>query len=151
MYLDQLGIGQLLPATAASVAPLTLSGTPAGQEHVCIGGQVEIRRVAVVVTTAINSTGAVVITVRNRPVCASNAVQPAITTLTIPSSATAGQVYYKDINQAVVVPGGSLFFDVTTAATTGGAAICGYIAQEDPEQPSNVLTSGGLPKMILSA
>ena len=51
-----------------------------------------------------------------------------------------GKVVYKDINEALIAPGGSLVFEVTTAAAGGGAAgggIYGFVASEDPEYKVN--------------
>jgi hypothetical protein len=80
------------------------------------------------------------VTVRARPVVGSAAGQVTLGTLSIPGGTAAGKVVYKDLNQQAIQPGGSLVFEVTTAAAGGGAAgagLCGFIAQEDPEYPVN--------------
>lgn len=136
MYNNQFGIGKLVPALAASVAPGSLASAAVISEHACIGERVAIQRVAVAVSTAVVSTGAVVVTVRNRPTVGSASGQSTITTLSIPAGTAAGKVVYKDINEALIAPGGSIVFEVTTAAAGGGAAgagVCGYVASEDPE------------------
>ena len=141
MYVNDLGLGQLVPALAASVAPGSLGSTAVISEHVCIGNQVEIRRVAIAISTATVSTGNIVVTVRNRPTVGSATGQSTLATLTIPTGVAAGKVYYKDVNQAIIVPGGSIAFEVTTAAAGGsaaGAGVCGFIAQEDPEYAPNL-------------
>jgi len=123
--MDQLGIGQLMPASSASVAPGSLTSAAVIAEHACVSGQVEIRRVAIAISTATVSTGNIVVTVRNRPTLGSATNQTTVTTMTIPSGVAAGQVYYKDVNQSVVQPGGSLAFEVTTAAAGGSSAGAG--------------------------
>lgn len=148
MYVNDLGLGQLVPALAASVAPGSLTSAAVIAEHACIGNQVEIRRIAIAISTATVSTGNIVVTVRNRPTVGSATGQSTLATLTIPTGVAAGKVYYKDVNQSVVVPGGSIAFEVTTAAAGGsaaGAGVCGYIAQEDPEYAPN------LSSMVVSA
>lgn len=140
MYTNQSGLGKLVPALAASVAPGSLTSTAVISEHACIGERMAIQRVAVAVSTAVVSSGAVVVTVRNRPVVGSATGQSTITTLSIPAGTAAGKVLYKDINESLIQPGGSLVFEVTTAAAGGGAAgagLCGYIASEDPEYKLN--------------
>lgn len=140
MYSNQLGIGKLVPALAASVAPAVVTATGVKAEFASIGERVAIQRVAVVVSTAVVSSGGVVVTVKNRPTVGSATSEATITTLTIPAGTAAGKVVYKAINEALIAPGGSLAFDVTTAAAGGGAAgaiVCGFIASEDPEVPAN--------------
>mgnify|MGYP003347377665 FL=1 len=95
---------------------------------------------SIAISTAVVSSGGVVITVKNRPTVASAAGESTITTLTVPAGTAAGKVVYKDINEALIVPGGSLVFEVTTAAAGGGAAgggIYGFVACEDPEYKLN--------------
>lgn len=140
MYTNQLGLGQMMPALAASVAPGSLASAAVIAEHACVGERVEVKRVALAVSTSVVSSAPVVVTVRARPVVGSSAGQVTIATLSIPGGTAAGKVVYKDLNQQAIQPGGSLLFEVTTAAAGGGAAgagLCGFIAQEDPEYPVN--------------
>ena len=140
MYQHQSGLGKLVPALSASVAPGSLASTAVICEYACVGERMGIQRVAVAISTAVVSSGGVVVTIRNRPTVASATGQSTITTLTIPAGTAAGKVVYKDINEALIVPGGSLVFEVTTAAAGGGAAgqgVCGFVASEDPEYKLN--------------
>ena len=146
MYSNQMGIGKLVPALSTAVAPAVLTSTGVKSEFACIGERVAIQRVAIAISTAVVSSGGVVITVKNRPVVASAGTpgtataESTITTLTVPAGTAAGKVVYKDINEALIVPGGSLVFEVTTAAAGGGAAgggIYGFVASEDPEYKTN--------------
>lgn len=140
MYQHQSGFGKLVPALAASVAPGSLASAAVIAEYACVGERMAIQRVAVAISTSVVSTGGVVVTVRNRPTLASASGQSTITTLTIPAGTAAGKVVYKDINEALIAPGGSLVFEVTTAAAGGGAAgagVCGFVAAEDPEYKLN--------------
>lgn len=137
MYVNQYGFGKMIPALSASVAPAVVSSTGVKAEYACIGERTAIQRVAVAVSTAINSTGAVVVTVKNRPTVASASGESTITTISIPAGTAAGKVVYKDINEALIAPGGSLVFEVTTAATSAGAGLFGFVAAEDPEYKLN--------------
>ena len=141
MYSNQGIFGKLVPALSGAVAPAVFTSTGVKSEYACIGERVAIQRVAVVVSTAVVSTGAVVVTVKNRPTVASATGEASITTLSIPAGTAAGKVVYKDINEALIAPGGSLVFEVTTAAAGGsaaGAGVCGFIVQEDPEYAPNL-------------
>lgn len=140
MYSVQSSFGKIVPALAASVAPGSLTSTAVIAEYAVIAERVDVQRLAVVVSTAVVSTGSVVVTVRNRPTVGSATGQSTITTLTIPAGTAAGKVVYKDINQANLIPGGSIAFEVTTASAGGGAAgavVCGMVIAEDPEDKRN--------------
>lgn len=140
MYSHQSGFGKLVPALSGAVAPAVLTSTGVKSEYACIGERVAIQRVAISISTAVVSSGGVVVTVKNRPTLASATGESSITTLTIPAGTAAGKVVYKDINEALIVPGGSLVFEVTTAAAGGGAAgagIYGFVMSEDPEYKLN--------------
>jgi len=141
MYVNQGILGKLMPILDTGAVASALSGAAVIAEHACIGNQVEIRRVAIAISTATVSSGNIVVTVRNRPTVGSASGQSTLATLTIPTGVAAGKVYYKDVNQSIIVPGGSIAFEVTTAAAGGGAAgagVCGFIAQEDPEYAPNL-------------
>jgi hypothetical protein len=140
MYSHQSGFGKLIPALSTAVAPAVLTSTGVKSEFACVGERMAIQRVAIAISTAVVSSGGVVITVKNRPTIASATGEATITTLTVPAGTAAGKVVYKDINEALIVPGGSLVFEVTTAAAGGGAAgggIYGFVASEDPEYKLN--------------
>lgn len=132
-YTDQLGIGQLVPSL--STAPAVTSSVADVMEYTCVGSRVDICRIAVCVSTVPTGT-APVITVSRRPGGPGvSAGAVTIATLTVPLAAgggAIGNVYYKDVNQVSIGPGEALCFRVTTASTAG-AVVCGFIAQEDPE------------------
>ena len=146
MYVNQGVLGKLMPILDTGSVASALSGSLAGSdgdrlaEFVCVGERVEVVRIAVAIATATVSTGSILITVVNRPTAKSATGQVTIGTITIPTGVAAGKVYYKDVNQASIAPGGSLCFIVTTAAAGGskaGAGIPGFVAQEDPEYKLN--------------
>lgn len=78
-----------------------------------------IRRVAVVVTTAV-TTPAPVLSFDLRPTAGSNTdrVAGGVGTLTIPASSPLGRVIYKDLN-ATLLPGQEVVVNATTAAGAG--------------------------------
>lgn len=135
MYVNQLGIGQLVPSLAASVAPGSISATGVRAEYACIGGRVEIVRVAAVLAVAAGA-GAATVQVKRRSAPGVSAGEEVVATLTIPASTVAGKVVYKDINQVVLSVGQALAFEVT-AASAAGTAVFGFMAHEDAEYKLN--------------
>lgn len=97
-----------------------------------------LRQIALVVTTAMNSTGAAVVQVKKYPAAGSSANAVLLGSLSIPAAAVGGQVYYKDIPAVKLLPGQELVFEVTTASTTAGKGICLFDADDNPERPANV-------------
>jgi hypothetical protein len=143
MYIDNIGVGQLVPSKSVTVAPGSLTSAPADIAEYVAVGPVEIVRVAASIVTSPTVT-ATVITVYRRSGPNVTAGQSVIATLTLPVGTAIGSVVYKDINQARIAAGEVLAFNVTTASTAG-TAICGFIAQDDPEYRLNES------KMIASA
>lgn len=78
-----------------------------------------LRRLAVVVTTAV-TTPAAVVSLDLRPTAGSNTgrVPGGVGTLTIPSASPQGRVIYKDLN-TTLLPGQEVVVNVTTAAGAG--------------------------------
>ena len=142
MYVDNVGVGQLVPSKSASVAPGSLTAAADIAEYVALG-PVELVRLAASIVVAPTVT-ATVITVYRRSGPNVTAGQATIATLTLPVGTAIGSVVYKDINQFRLAAGEALAFAVTTTSTAG-SAVCGFIAQDDPEYRLNES------KMIASA
>lgn len=91
------------------------------------------------VTTAIVSTGAVVITLKKRVLPNSSSGEVVIGTLSIPAGAVAGAVYYRTFDEDLAAntfrPGDELVYEVTTASAGGGAAGAGIPLPEFWEHP----------------
>lgn len=98
---------------------------------------VRVWRLVVKVTTSISSTGAVVVALKRRPTYGSSSGEVNLGTVSIPAAAVANAVYYKDITPYNCLIGDQLVFDCTTAASTSGAAIAGFLADFDPEAAAN--------------
>jgi hypothetical protein len=132
----------MYPNKRLSVTPL---GTPAAQVYTAaavhtyseiLGTQVDVCRLMNVVSTAVVSTGAVVLRFLYRPVPNSAAGQVILGTLSIPAATAAGICVYKDIDPVTCAPGGQIVQEVTTIAAGGGAAGAGvpcYEANHDPD------------------
>lgn len=135
MYVNQLGIGQLVPSKSASVAPGSLTSAADIAEYVCIGSPVEIVRIAAAIVTSPTVT-ATVITVYRRSGPNVTAGQVTLGTITLPVATAIGNVVYKDLNQQRLAVGECLAFAVTTTSSAG-TAVCGFLAQEDPEYKLN--------------
>lgn len=108
--------------------------------------KVQVPTLAFLVSTAVVSTGAVVVQYILQPIIASSSGQTILGTITIPAGTAAGQVYRNNIGDgAVLLPGYTIQVNVTTAAAGGGAAGAGYAMFEDvaesPESPVNFTNS----------
>ena len=137
----------VVPNGTGVLAADDLSATGVHGEYICVK-RFELSRLLAVVTTAVVSTGAVVITVTQRLSPGTAAGQVTLGTLSIPAATVLGKEVYKDIDPAVVLPGQTIAFNVTTAAAGGGAAggaVYAFEAMDRPEQPAN------LANMLLSA
>lgn len=102
--------------------------------------QVLVAELRAMITTAVVSTGGVVVAFKRYPTYGSSAGAVTLGTLTIPAGTAAGKVVYKRINPSNLIPGDQLVAEVTTAAAGGGAAggaLYSFSAEEDPEYPPN--------------
>jgi hypothetical protein len=108
---------------AAALLDLTAAAVD-GDARVFLS-KVKVNRIAVCVTTAVVSTGAVVVAFKKRPTPGSTSGDSTIGSISIPAGTAVGKVYYKDISPAVLNAGDELVFQVTTAAAGGGAAGAG--------------------------
>lgn len=128
-----------------SLAPSTLSAqsltSAADVLTYHVASQCQLVRAMAKVTTAVVSSGAVVVQVVRRPVNGSATGESVLATITIPAGTAQGKVVYKDVAAGTGVEAGNeLIFRVSTAAAGGGAAgaMLGLVeAIEDPEVPLN--------------
>lgn len=127
----------VVPLGTMAPSVLTSTGVPANSINYLGLNNLRVTRLYFKVTTAINSTGAVVLQFYGRPVYGSATNQVSLGTLTIPSTAVADQVYYKDITPVNAIAGYQYVMNVNTAATTGGAGIWGMELDLDPETAAN--------------
>lgn len=99
-----------------------------------------ITRIYAYITTAVVSSGAVVVTFRRRPVYGASTNQSTLGTLSIPAAQAKDGMVYKDITPVNCNIGDEIAFEVTTAAAGGGAAggaIYDFEADMDPETAAN--------------
>lgn len=113
-----------------------------------VGSQMDVTRLMAIVTTAVVSTGAVVVKFWRRPTFGSTASQVLLGQLSIPAGTAAGKVLYKDISPTQVNPGEEISFEVTTAAAGGGAAGGAVYELELSDSPE---AGGNQANMIASA
>jgi hypothetical protein len=127
-----------MPLLAAGPQVLTAA---ADVQYYSCPAKFQVQRIMATITTALNSTGTTVINVFSRPTHGSVVGQVLLGTLNIPNTAVVGQCYYKLVADNVL--GGSVFagqevvFTVATVATTAGAALLSFLADESPEVPLN--------------
>jgi hypothetical protein len=98
-----------------------------------------VRRVAIALSTAISSTGSVVVAIKKYVTMNSSVGEVSLGTITIPAGTAAGAVYYKDLAAVQkIIPGQELVFEVTTAATSAGKGLPIFDADDSPEMPANM-------------
>lgn len=98
-----------------------LSGTGVHSYSYLVLSQCELKRFAAHITTVMN--GAATVVAKRRPgglgVTSGEVV---VGTLILPTAAPVGQVLFKDVTPVELVAGDQLVFEVTSSATSGGAA-----------------------------
>lgn len=98
----------------------------------------QVKRLMFAVTTLFSTSTPAIINFYARPTHGSTTGQVLLGFLTIPTAAAVGKCYYKDIEPAQRVPAGwELVVNVGTAATSAGAGIPNFEADESPEVPLN--------------
>lgn len=110
----------------------------------------DVDRLLAVVSTAVVSTGAVVLTFYRCPTLDSGGAGARVSlgTLSIPAATAVGKVVYKDISPTLVVPGDQIIVKVTTAAAGGGAAGNAFHDVQFSDSPD---APGNLSNMLASA
>jgi len=78
------------------------------------------------ISTQTVSSGNIVVTVKKRNAVSSSSGETTVSTITIPTAATVGQVYGKYIDPVVFGVGDVIAFEVTTAYAGGGADGAGF-------------------------
>lgn len=125
--LSKLSAAELLTAVAVTSAQTIMQ-------------QSIVKKIGFVLTTAVVSTGSVVVEFYKRPTAGSTGSQVLLGTLTIPAGTAAGKTLYKNITPVSVAIGGDISCSIATAAAGGGAAGAGVsmvILEEDPESDVN--------------
>lgn len=120
-------------------SPLSLASGSTEEHILFIGGTA--RRLMVCVTTAVVSTGNVVVSFFKRSGPGVSSGQVSLGTISIPPAALVGSVYYKEIESPDFAPGQALFIQVSTAAAGGGAVGAGVMGVDlfhRPEASLNV-------------
>lgn len=132
MYIYKQSI--LVPVSLQSLASAAVINRYA------VAKQCDVLRLEFPISTAVVSSGNVIVTFKQRPVIGSASGEVTLGTLSIPNGAAAGQVYYKDIDPVMCKEGQEIIAEVTTAAAGMGAAGNGQaivVVQEDPEVAAN--------------
>lgn len=139
MYANKLG-GMVSAPAAGSL-------TAAANIHKFMAlAKVQVKRYAFVVTTAVVSTGNVVLAIYKRKSPGQAAGQVQVGTISIPNGAAVGDVYYEDFSDAgnlvaSLQPGESIECDVSTAAAGGGAAGQGIFVPEEIEESPEIVAN----------
>lgn len=136
------GVDTRLNANQPFVAPTTADDLSATGDAAVIWDilrPMTIVRIGALVSTAVVSTGGVVIPFDRRILTGSDTgrVDAGIGTITIPAGTAAGKVVYKDITPVDVNVGDQIVPEVTTAATSSGAARYFFEGRDRHETPAN--------------
>lgn len=130
-----------VPNGTGVLAADDLSATGVHGEYLVMR-KVNVDRLYALITTAVVSTGAVVIAFKARSAPGVTAGQVTIASVSVPAGSAVGKVVYKDgFDPYEMNPGQALAIEVTTAAAGGGAAggaVYGFEFQDSPEQPANI-------------
>lgn len=118
----------------------SVSGASTGVKgEMCVGSMRLFVRSVHVVTQTANATTAAVINFIRRPTAGSASGETTIATITVPTTATAGQVYYKDGLNVRLMPGESVVVSVGTAGGAGFTSFSGIInVERSTEVPGNI-------------
>lgn len=128
-YPQEGSAGAVIPVGSGVLAADDLSATGVHGEYMfCQRGSV--KKLMAAVTTVLN--GPAVITFRKRVTTGSATGASVLGTITIPTATAVGKVMYKEIDPVDMAVGDCIAFDVTTAATSGGA-IYAFLHDLDPE------------------
>src|SRR5258708_3619321 len=92
-----------------------------------------IKQLAVKATTAMVSTGGIVVTFRRRPAYGSSAGQSVLGTVTVAKTSVVDLVYVNNITPVNIAAGDQIVADCTTAATTSGSGIAYLLADFSAE------------------
>lgn len=99
----------------------------------------ELKRLLALISTAIVSTGAVVVAFKKYIVYGDSTGAVTCGTLSLPAGTAKDKVYYKEIEPVTFEVGDQLIMEVTTAAAGGGAAggaIYLFDEYDSPDQPT---------------
>lgn len=109
-------------------------------QNFVVTDQMQVNELFFVVSTAVVSSGNVVVTFKRRPTIGSASGEVTIGTLNIPNAAAVGKCYYKRVTPVVCAASEQIIVEVTTAAAGMGAAGngMGFVrADSDPETEAN--------------
>jgi len=139
MYLNKI---RTVSPLAAGEIDLASTGVV---QYFVLSDSAKVTRCIAMVSTALVSTGAVVLSFYQRPTHGSTSGEVLIATLTVPAATAVGSSLYKDVAGVTVQAGQEVVVKVVTAATTSGKCILNFVGDEAPEIAAN------LSKLTLSA
>jgi hypothetical protein len=119
-----------------------LSGTGVHSYSYLVSSQHELKRFMAHITTVLS--GAATVQLKRRPGgLGVTAGEEVVGELILPDAASVGQVYYKDVQPVELEVGDELVFEVSAAATSGGAAYDLELCNdpEDPRENSDMVES----------
>lgn len=132
------------PKSAGYQTAMNLAAAAAQWQGYAVMYPISIKRSMFFVTTAVSaSTTAPQVAVKSRPTYGSATGAVVISTITIPSGATAGQVYYANVSDNVRIQVGyELSLECTVQAVDGttatGAGFMGCIYEMSPDANQNM-------------
>ena len=130
-----------VPNGSGVLAADDLTAAAVHGEYLCVKKSV-VKSLKVLISTAVVSTGAVVIAFKKRSAPGVSAAEVTMGSVSVPAGTALGKVVYKDLSSLYEFePGMALAIEITTAAAGGGAAggaVYGFEFEDAPEQPANI-------------
>lgn len=142
MYDKLMANGCIVPKGTGVLGVETLSAAAAVHGGYLVMKRCKIKRLFFAVSTAVAADSAApVVEFNRRPTLDSATGEVQLGQLTIPDGATAGKVYYKDIDPVTLEVGDELSLEHVTQAADGssaaGAGYYGFELEEDQEHIAN--------------
>lgn len=132
---------KLFASARVEASPGSIASTGVLSPGVIAIKDCQVAVAAFLVTTAVVSSGPVVITVKKRPTSNSSSGEVSMGTITIPAGTAAGTLVYRKLDEDLasrsLEPGQVCVYEVTTAAAGGGAAGAGIPLPEVWENPQD--------------
>lgn len=129
--------GHLVPSSAPGAFVLTSTGVATPAYAVMV--PCRISRIMATVTVLTSGTTAASLQFIYRPTYGSSSNQVTLGTLTIPTGASPGACYYKEISPSTEMkPGGQLVYNVSAAIASAGTVVAGQEVTDSPEVPGDI-------------
>ncbi len=141
-YPQRLSSGIIPTTTVATLTALSLTAAATTYGRWAVTKSIMVKQILFYVTAGVTSGTVAIINLKKHLAIGVSAGQVTIGSLSVPNSATVGQVIYKSLTPTQFNPGDEICIDVQRAATDGGTAagagFVDFVFDLEPEDPANV-------------